>query len=207
MTAPFRIGVLADTHMPHSARALPAQVLQVFQGVDLILHAGDLDEPCALDALKPLAPVIAVRGNLHLRFGTFSSPHLPKAVHLWIKNRYVVLNHGLPYFWRASIGHLIDKVGLTDVDLNQWMIRDQQHAFPGADLVIFGHSHLALIERHGQTLFVNPGTPIAQETKKRPSVALIEIGINQIEAEIVEIREQALSRNGQMSKIIGQTRL
>lgn len=187
MSAPFRIGALSDTHMPHLAQSLPVQVLEVFQGVDLILHAGDLDEPGALDALKPIAPVIAVRGNPHLRFGTFSSPHLPRAVHLWIRTRCVVLNHGIPYFGRAAVYHLLSLAGMTNIELNQRMIDDQRRAFPGADLVVFGHSHLALVERHGQTLFVNPGTPLAQENPGQPSVALIEIDMNRIEAEIVPI--------------------
>jgi len=182
----WRIGVLADTHMPHSASLLPTRVFEYLKGVNLILHAGDLDEPCALDALKPLAPVIAVRGNPHLRFATLSSPHLPKAVHLWIGGRYVVLNHGLPFFWRTAWYHLLKLGGMDDCGLNRLMIRDQQRAFPDADLVIFGHSHLATVERHGRTLFVNPGTPMTTETSRCPTMALIHID-DDIRAEIVPV--------------------
>lgn len=186
MSGPFRIGVLGDTHMPHSAESLPARVFELFRGVSLILHTGDLDEPCALDPLKPLAPVIAVRGNPHLRFATLSSPHLPGSVHLWIKGRYVVLNHGLPSFWRAGLYHLLKLGGMSDAELNRRMIGDQRRAFPDADLVVFGHSHLPTVERHGRTLFVNPGTPIAAETSGQPTVALITVD-DEIRAEIVPV--------------------
>jgi putative phosphoesterase len=182
-----RIGVLSDTHVPHLAPRVPRRVLDVFQGVDLILHAGDLDEVCALDDLKPLAPVIAVRGNVHLRFATLSSPHLPKAVHLWIKGKHIVLNHGIPYIWRAVVYRTLGFVGQDDVTLNRHLIRDQHHAFPDADVVLFGHSHLAHIERRGKTLFVNPGSPVREKADSQLSVALLTVSTARVEAEIVPL--------------------
>ena len=181
---PVRIGVLSDTHMPYLAQRLPRRVLEVFMGVDLVLHAGDLDELCALDELHALAPVIAVRGNWHLRFRTRSSPHLPQAVHLWIKGKYVVLNHGIPYFWPAVGYRLLGWLGEDDAALNRHLIRDQQRAFPEADVVIFGHSHLACIERRGKTLFLNPGAPVREHVEDKPSVALLTVG-DEVEAQII----------------------
>jgi putative phosphoesterase len=181
-----RVGVLADTHIPHQVETIPAWVLDTFRDVDLILHAGDLDEMCALDDLRPLAPcVVAVRGNLHLRFGTWSSPHLPKAIHFWIKGHHIVLNHGIPYLVRAMVYRLLGQLGTENVTLNRYLIRDQQRAFPDADLVIFGHSHRAVIERRGKTLFVNPGAPVRVGPKDKASVALLTINDEKIEAEIV----------------------
>lgn len=180
-----RIGVLSDTHIPHLAPRMPERVLEVFQGVDLILHAGDLDEVCALDDLKPLAPVIAVRGNVHLRFITLSSPHLPKAVHLWIQGQHIVLNHGIPFLWRAVGYRLLDMLGQGAMVLNRRLIRDQQHAFPDADVVLFGHSHLAHVERRGKTLFVNPGSPVCEGKGDHSSVALLTVSREHVEAEIV----------------------
>jgi len=52
------IGVISDTHglvRPEAAAAL--------QGVDLIVHAGDIGKPAVLDALRDIAPVRAIRGN------------------------------------------------------------------------------------------------------------------------------------------------
>lgn len=54
-----RIGLISDTHgllRPEAVRAL--------EGSDLILHAGDVGKPEILDALRQLAPVAAVRGNV-----------------------------------------------------------------------------------------------------------------------------------------------
>src|SRR5436190_16452692 len=52
------IGVISDTH-----GLLRPEVLPVFKGVELILHAGDIGNPEVLDGLRTIAPVIAVRGN------------------------------------------------------------------------------------------------------------------------------------------------
>jgi putative phosphoesterase len=184
----IRVGVVADTHIPHAIERIPRAVLKVFQDVDMILHAGDLDEMCALDELKALAPVVfAVRGNVHLRFATWSSPHLPKAIHLWIKGHHIVLNHGIPYLVRATAYKLLALLGVGDADLNRALIGDQQRAFPDADLVIFGHSHDAIIKRVGKTLFVNPGAPIRESPQALSSVALLTIDSERIAAEIVPI--------------------
>lgn len=59
----MRIGVVADTHIPGRARALPEALLRGLAGVDLILHAGDICVAPVLDWLAELAPVIAVAGN------------------------------------------------------------------------------------------------------------------------------------------------
>ena len=184
-----RVGVVADTHIPHLVKTMPEGVLRAFQEVDMILHAGDLDELCALDDLKPLAPVVlAVRGNVHVQFGTWSSPHLPKAIHLWIQGHHIVLNHGIPYLARAMAYKVLGVFGAKNPTLNQCLIRDQHRAFPDADLVIFGHSHRAVIKRLGKTLFVNPGTPVRADPKDMLSVALLTIDRERIAAEIVPLK-------------------
>ena len=90
------IGVLSDTHIPHRLAALPPAIPAIFAAasVALILHAGDVDEPGALDTLSTVAPVIAVRGNLHLASRSRSSPHLPYAASLDIMGQRVVLTPG-----------------------------------------------------------------------------------------------------------------
>ncbi|MGH2771208.1 MAG: metallophosphoesterase family protein, partial [Actinomycetota bacterium] len=59
----MRIGVISDTHIPVRAPRLPPEVLEIFQGVDAILHAGDLLEGSVLDELARLARTYAVLGN------------------------------------------------------------------------------------------------------------------------------------------------
>jgi putative phosphoesterase len=69
------IGLLSDTHVPHRMPAL----FERLHGVDLILHAGDLDAPAVLDELGRVAPVQAVRGNLHLQAPWPNDLRLPSA--------------------------------------------------------------------------------------------------------------------------------
>jgi len=57
----MRVGLVADTHGLVDP-ALP----EIFRGVDLVLHAGDVGKPSVLDALRTIAPVRAVRGNVDL---------------------------------------------------------------------------------------------------------------------------------------------
>ena len=59
----MRIGLISDTHIPHDAKAIPPQVKEVFRGVDLILHAGDIYLSSVLDELEEIAPVLAARGD------------------------------------------------------------------------------------------------------------------------------------------------
>src|SRR5437764_15171581 len=55
----FRIGIISDTHgllRPEAERRLA--------GVDHIVHAGDIGRPEIVDALRKIAPVTAIRGNV-----------------------------------------------------------------------------------------------------------------------------------------------
>ena len=59
----MRIGLITDTHIPDAASELPPQLTDVFQGVELILHAGDIYIPSVLDELERIAPVVAAQGD------------------------------------------------------------------------------------------------------------------------------------------------
>jgi len=184
----LRIGVLADTHIPYILPQIPEQVFAIFDQVDLILHAGDLDEEEVLTELSHIAPTLAVRGNLHLRHGTLSSPHLPKAIHLNLYGQRLVLIHGRP---RLVLGFL-DKVRSylfrrTNENLNRDLIAGYQRTFPTADVVVFGHSHRACVQRVGHTLFFNPGAVCRTRREPNPSVGLLTIGTTGIEADIIPL--------------------
>jgi putative phosphoesterase len=189
----LRIGVLADTHIPHRLLRLPEQVFAIFDGVDLILHAGDLEEEKVLTELSRIAPTLAVRGNPHLRYGTLGSPHLPKTIYLSLFNYSVVLTHGRPWL---MLGFL-DKVRSylfrrTNEELNRDLIAGYQRAFPTADVVVFGHSHRACAQRVGRTLFFNPGAVCRTHREPNPSVGLLTIGPTGVEAEIIPLAEPQL---------------
>ena len=59
-----RVLVLADTHVPDFARALPAGIWHHVDWADRILHAGDATTAGVLVELASLAPVDAVVGNI-----------------------------------------------------------------------------------------------------------------------------------------------
>ena len=90
------VGLLADTHIPYRATKLPAPILESLHGVDLILHAGDVDEPWALAPLQEIAPVYAVRGNYHLLDLSSGGRTLPEVVEIELAGFQVVLTHGNP---------------------------------------------------------------------------------------------------------------
>ena len=69
------IGLISDTHIPDRARILPTKVIEAFEDVELIIHAGDLTSPKVIEELEEIAPVMAVQGNMDRARGI----DLPKA--------------------------------------------------------------------------------------------------------------------------------
>jgi putative phosphoesterase len=55
----FRIGIISDTH-----GLLRPEAEGGLSGVDHIIHAGDIGRPDIVDALRRIAPVTAIRGNV-----------------------------------------------------------------------------------------------------------------------------------------------
>jgi len=119
------IGLISDTH-----GLLRPEALNALAGSDLILHAGDVGKPGILDALKALAPVVAVKGNVD--HGAWAS--------------------ALPATAVAEAGPAIIYV-LHDIHA-----LDLDPAAAGFRVVVSGHSHQpARTERSG-VLYVNPGS-------------------------------------------------
>ena len=105
------VGVLADTHLPYRMQRLPDQVFDAFQDVDLILHTGDVDRINYLSDLAALAPLAAVRGNIH--FGDLSDGglDLPLDLQLTIAGYRVAVNHGgWTGFWSQAGDWLVENL-------------------------------------------------------------------------------------------------
>jgi len=146
-----RIGVVADTHCPEFMARLPERLFEVLSGVDLILHAGDVDGATTLDALRRIAPVEVVRGD-HDRDGS-----LPRVRELTIEGKRVVVVHGnrsrwleepLTFLWTVTLGHFHPHRRLAHV---------LRREHPTADVIVFGHTHRPLIDTSGGRLVFNPG--------------------------------------------------
>ena len=129
----MRVGVLSDTHI-HLAEEIPLEVVKAFSKVDLILHAGDFVGSQVLERLKQLGEVKAVHGNadsMKLR------GLLPEKELLVAGGKKIGITHG----WGGPEG----------------IERRVRGLFNDVDIIIYGHSHRAKIERIGDVLFFNPG--------------------------------------------------
>jgi putative phosphoesterase len=147
-----RIGVIADTHCPEFSASLPERLPEVLAGVDLILHAGDVNTAETLAALARIAPVEAVRGDHDQAL-----PGLPPVKELTVEGHRIAIVHGnrsrlleepQTLLWTLSLGYYRPHRRLAGV---------LRRRFPDADVIVFGHTHRALIDRVGGPLVFNPG--------------------------------------------------
>ncbi|MFH1035814.1 MAG: metallophosphoesterase family protein [Pseudomonadota bacterium] len=129
-----KIGVLSDTHLRDYQPELGQRLAQVFQGVDMILHAGDLVNLRVLDLLD--APQVrAVCGNMD---DSTVAMTLPRKLVVEIEGFKIGLIHG----WGSPVG-LAGRVA---------------GEFTGVDCIVFGHSHRPMNARQGGVLMFNPGS-------------------------------------------------
>jgi putative phosphoesterase len=146
----YRVGVIADTHVPGSLHRLPGEITRLFQGVDLILHAGDITGEEVLNELRLVAPVVAVRGN-HDRLDLPTSTVVEvggKRIGLihgnrpsWKELPSIVSNEmfdGRPFWWGGFQGHAL-------------------RAFQDVDVIVFGHFHRPYVAWQQNVLLFNPG--------------------------------------------------
>jgi putative phosphoesterase len=85
----IRVGVVSDTHCPEFIDRLPDRIFKVLQGVQLIVHAGDINTSSTLEQLEQIAPVHAVRGDHDRGLGA-----LPRWRQLTVEGRKIVVVHG-----------------------------------------------------------------------------------------------------------------
>ncbi len=177
------IGILADTHIPYRVSTLPEYVLQAFQDVDLILHAGDVDETEALSALAEIAPVRAVRGNYHIFDRSSGGKQFPEVQKLSLCGFNIVVTHGhrlgwLTLFWRMY-NLLLFLVGRQVSPLSdQFVSRSLIRRFPDADIYVFGHTHRFFTQYIEGKLMINPGAACAAsylDSQTEMTVALLKI--------------------------------
>jgi putative phosphoesterase len=124
-------------------------VARVLDGVDAILHAGDVCLAETLDELSAFAPVYAVRGNN-------DGPD----VAAW----------GAPDTLELSLGGLAVAM-IHDSGAAKGRAARLATTFPAADLVVFGHSHIPWDETYGNQRAVNPGSPTDRRRQPRATMA------------------------------------
>jgi uncharacterized protein len=154
--------VIADTHLPLRASALPEGLIPHLEWADLILHAGDLMDPTLLDELAAYAPVRAVRGNLDP-----PEAKLPETLQF--------------EFGGVKIAMIHDS-GRTRGRRNRMRRR-----FPGARVVIFGHSHIPWLEDEEGLLLLNPGSPTDKRRQPKHTFALLWVEDGEVRAEVLAL--------------------
>lgn len=147
-------GVISDTH-----GLLRPEAVEALRRADRIIHAGDVGDPAILDALRRIAPVAAVRGNVDR--GAFAR-RLPGTATLEVAGAKVFVLHKL-----------------ADLDFDP--------GAAGFSVVVSGHTHAPRIEERNGVLFLNPGSAGPRRFRLPVAIALLSLGDGKPRAEIVEI--------------------
>lgn len=148
------IGLISDTH-----GLLRPEAVAALRGVDRILHAGDVGELEILDALRKVAPVTAVRGNVdHGAVGA----DLPET-------------------------EVIEIEGISIYMLHEIQKLDLRPEAAGFRVVVYGHSHRPSIEEKKSVVYFNPGSAGPRRFQLPVSVGKLVIHGVVVRAEVVEL--------------------
>ena len=183
----MRVGVISDTHNPSVGAEPPPEVAAAFQGVDVIIHAGDIYVPSCLDWLEEIAPVYAVELGANAQFKEDARVVDRKRV-LHLGGHTIGLTHDLLVPGMAQeITELspLAKHFPPDSALSTAL----ETVFDAAvDIVIFGHTHYAVVEEYQGILMVNPGSPsLPKQLRRLGQVAILELEPDRKSAEILDL--------------------
>jgi uncharacterized protein len=147
------VALVGDTHLPRGRRRLPAECVERIAAADLVIHTGDFSTVAAYEEIAAIGPeLVAVHGNVDeakLR------ARLPETT--------VVEAAG------ARIGVI------HDAGPRRGRLARLRCAFPEADAVVFGHSHLPLHESEAGFQIFNPGSPTERRRAPAHTMGLAEI--------------------------------
>ena len=173
----MRIALLSDTHVPAGLPELPGMLLERLDGVDRILHAGDLVRLSVVEQLASIAPTTAVAGNM-------DPPEVRARLRdretLTLAGRTIGLAHGhQPHALQSHyIGHNYDDEAF---DLFYATMAAQ---LPGAEVIVFGHFHRPVVKRWHEILFVNPGA--IAPPHRSATYAILDLG-DELDVRIVDL--------------------
>jgi uncharacterized protein len=147
------IGVISDTH-----GLLRPEAVAALAGVEHILHAGDVGDAAILDALRKIAPVTAIRGNIDV-WGECAELPPTDVVELGDKLFYLVHS-------------------VRDLDINP--------AVAGISMVVSGHSHKASVEVRDGVIYFNPGSAGPRRFSLPVTLGFVTVE-DGVEASVVEL--------------------
>jgi putative phosphoesterase len=143
----FRVGIISDTH-----GLLRPEVEEYLSGVDHILHAGDIGNPDIIAALRRIAPITAIRGNVDT--GAWAD-EFPETETLRLAGRTIYMLHDLK------------------------ALRTDPPAL-GIEVVVSGHSHIPKVETLSGVLYLNPGSAGRRRFKLPITLATLEITLEEL---------------------------
>ena len=181
----MRIGVISDTHIPSAGPEPPAEVIKAFEGVDLILHAGHANVVSCIEWLERIAPVRSTESWVE---GSGES---------WTRNVRIEVfefeGHTIGMAHELILRNLPDDV--LPGAIERYFPPGQSLAAALAeifgkpvDVVVFGYTHQAMVERHDRVLLVNPGSPsLVGQQVRLGTGAILELGEGAAEAHVVQL--------------------
>jgi putative phosphoesterase len=181
----MKIGLIADTQVP-SAELSP-KIKVAFEGVDLILHAGDILIPSCLDYLEEIAPVMAVETGAERQFtGDSRVTEHDRVVEADGFTIGLVQELSIPHIKALEIvPGIIDSKFPSDASLPEAIA--QIFGKP-VDIVVYGFSHISLIEEHAGILFVNPGSATWPNQRVMPgTVAVLDLSPGSKNVRLVDL--------------------
>jgi uncharacterized protein len=159
----MKILVLSDTH-GEIDKAVEA--IEKNRDIDLIIHLGDyFRDAQKLESMFPKIPVEYIYGNSDFMIGD-----VPAEKMLDIKGKRIFITHGHRYSVKWDYNRLHKKAEESN-----------------ADVLLFGHTHIAeLIEEKGY-LLINPGSISEPRSEDNESYAVIEIDEGRIRSRLVYV--------------------
>jgi len=149
-----RVGVISDTH-----GLLRDEVREALEGVDLIIHAGDIGKEEVLAALAKIAPVVAVRGNMDRAEWALKIP----------ETEVVTVDETQMY--------VVHDAAKLDVEPGP----------AGFGAVISGHTHRPAVVRRRGVLFLNPGSAGPRRFDLPVTVAILRVRGKSLDVRLVEV--------------------
>ncbi|MGD8397431.1 MAG: metallophosphoesterase family protein [Anaerolineae bacterium] len=181
----MKVGVIGDTHIPDRCPLLPARITEVFQGLDIILHVGDI---CELGVLREF------QERYTLTFAVAGEGDNAE-VHGYLGERRVVSfgqrRIGMIHGHQLEEAHRGGARGL----MRFFRRRPDPAAMPGfllaqfgeeVDAIVFGHTHRPYVRTHGGVLLFNPGGAVPGRGCQ-PSVGILDMGKRSIAGRIAHL--------------------
>lgn len=163
----MRIAILGDTHLPRGRRRLPNLAVELIREADLALHTGDWMRAEVIDEIASLGtPLRGVHGNVD---DAAVRTRMPQTLELDADGVRIAIVH--------------------DAGGSAGRVERLRTRFPGAGVVLFGHSHIPLHARSADGAFeiFNPGSATDRRRQPNHTMGVAEIAGGRIELRHVDL--------------------